>query len=105
MRRHSNPCSIVAQTRPRLCSGIGRAIALRYAQRGARLFIVGLRQSEVDGVVRECASLHPGERNVIGKAANFTNIEEMLEIRHTLKEGKSATSGFSPAFNSQSSPV
>ena len=60
---------------------------MRYAQRGARLFIVGLRQAEVDAVVSECASLHPGDRNVIGKAANFTNVEDMLAVRSTLKEG------------------
>lgn len=69
-----------------LClSGIGRAIALQYAQRGAKVFIVGLRQAEVDKVYSECASLHPGEGNVIARVANFTDVQDMVDIRNTLK--------------------
>ena len=69
-------------------SGIGRAIALQYVKRGARVFVVGLRQEEVDKVSQECASLRPGEGNVLSKAANFTNVEDMVAIRDTLKKCK-----------------
>ena len=73
----------------RSVSGIGRAIALKYAKRGARLFVVGLRQEEVDKVCAECAALQRSSNadNVIGTAGNFTNVEDILAIRERLKTG------------------
>ncbi|KAJ3550010.1 hypothetical protein NM688_g5117 [Phlebia brevispora] len=69
-------------------SGIGRALSLEYVQRGAKVFIVGLRQSQIDSVYAECTRLYPRNGNVIAKAADFTNVEAMLEVRQQLKEGR-----------------
>ena len=63
---------------------------MQYTQRGARVLIVGRRQAEIDNVVKECITLQQTKGDILGKAADFTNVDDMVEIKNLLKEGESS---------------
>lgn len=76
-------------------SGIGREIAHQYAERGARICIVGRRENLLDEVVSECQGIiaarksghgHAGMR-CFGVKADFANVEEMVRVRSFVEEG------------------
>ncbi len=56
--------------------GIGAALALRLAQRGARVALVGLERSELDAVAKECAQ-HSSARAWV---ADVTDRPRMAEV-------------------------
>ncbi|KIY50049.1 NAD(P)-binding protein [Fistulina hepatica ATCC 64428] len=72
-------------------SGIGRAIALKYVARGARVCVVGRAEPQVSVVVNECKSEHAdsplGDYSdvVLGVAADFADAEEMTRLRDVLE--------------------
>jgi NADPH:quinone reductase-like Zn-dependent oxidoreductase len=81
-------------------SGLGRSLACKYAQRGARVCIVGRRQKLLDSVLRECAVLCKGaitvgeeveESRVIAATADFSNVDDMIRVRTLLELGKPST--------------
>jgi hypothetical protein len=82
-------------------SGIGREIAHQYAERGARVCVVGRRQGLLDDVVREC-----GER-CFGVCGDFSDVEDMIRVRDDLESGElryfffvwMVWSGLSPAVH------
>jgi len=62
-------------------SGVGRAIALRYAARGARVCVVGRREQRIPQVKEECGDL------AIGLVADFTSPGDMIRVRERVREG------------------
>ncbi|KAG5649491.1 hypothetical protein H0H81_003486 [Sphagnurus paluster] len=68
-------------------SGIGRSIANLYAERGARVCVVGRRRDKVDEVAAECRSKGtqgPAKR-ILGVYADFAHVEDMVRLRTTLE--------------------
>jgi len=58
-------------------SGIGLASAKRFAREGARVFMMGRRQAELDGAVAEVGA---GARGVRGDVANLTDLDRLYDI-------------------------
>ncbi|KAI0709722.1 hypothetical protein C8Q76DRAFT_769651 [Earliella scabrosa] len=67
--------------------GIGRALALKYACRGARVCIVARREHELAVVAEECltefrrAGLEANENPVLCFTGDFTVVEDMVKLR------------------------
>jgi NAD(P)-dependent dehydrogenase (short-subunit alcohol dehydrogenase family) len=60
-------------------SGIGRAIALRFAREGADLIISGRDQKKIDGVVKEVEALKRRALGIRVDVANFSDAQAMVE--------------------------
>lgn len=58
-------------------SGIGLASAKRFASEGARVFMTGRRQSELDAAV---ASVGHGARGIQGDIANLDDLDRLFEV-------------------------
>lgn len=58
-------------------SGIGRAAAARFAREGARVFMTGRRQSELDAAVAEIGG---DARGVQGDVSNMADLERLYAI-------------------------
>ena len=58
-------------------SGIGLASAKRFAQEGARVFMTGRRQADLDRAVAEVGH---GARGVRGDVANMSDLDRLYEI-------------------------
>ena len=74
-------------------SGIGRSIARQYAERGARVCIVGRRETLVNEVVVECQSVRnmsssDKQENIFGVAADFANVDDMIRTRTIIEASK-----------------
>ena len=67
-------------------SGIGKEIALNYARRGARLCIVARRKEVLASVLQECQT-NGCSASVIAVAADFSNVDDLIDIRNTLERG------------------
>jgi len=69
-------------------SGVGKAIARKYAARGARVCVVGRRQSLLDDVKKECKDVYPTtDSHVLSIPADFTNVDGMTNVRSQLEAG------------------
>lgn len=58
-------------------SGIGLAAAKRFAREGARLFITGRRQTELDAAVREVGGETIGVR---GDVSNLADLDRLYDL-------------------------
>jgi len=58
-------------------SGIGLATAKRFALEGARLFMTGRRQEELDAAVRAVGG---GARGVRGDVSNLAHLDRLYEL-------------------------
>lgn len=72
-------------------SGIGRSIAHIYAQRGARVCVVG-RRAEIDEVEQECRTIQriketPDEKSAFSFKGDIANPEDMITLRDVLALG------------------
>lgn len=78
-------------------SGIGRSVARQYAARGARVCIVGRRSFLLNEVEAECraaqasAGFSPGPSDIFSVTADFTNVDDMVEVRNAIEAGASGT--------------
>ena len=82
-------------------SGIGRSIARQYAERGARVCIVGRREALVNEVVTECRNVcnSKGQEDIIfGVAADFANVDDMVRTRTLVEAGKVQTFSLESIF-------
>jgi NAD(P)-dependent dehydrogenase (short-subunit alcohol dehydrogenase family) len=75
-------------------SGVGRSVAHLYANRGARVCVIGRRADKLDEVVKECREKYlggneiGGQTNVVGVVADFSNVDDMVRVRGKLESGK-----------------
>lgn len=71
-------------------SGVGRATAVAYAKRGARVAIVARRESLLEDVKQECARASgAGEENkFLAVVADFTNEVDVEKVRGALQQGE-----------------
>jgi shikimate 5-dehydrogenase len=79
-------------------SGIGRSIARQYAERGARVCVVGRREALVNEVVAECRkaqsdgsillSEQEEDLNIFGVAADFASVDDMIRTRTIVEASK-----------------
>ena len=75
-------------------SGIGRSMARQYAERGARVCIVGRRETLVNEVVAECQSVRDTlssdkqGNNIFGVTADFANVDDMIRTRTIVEASK-----------------
>ena len=73
-------------------SGIGRAIAHLYAQRGARVCVVGRRGAAIDVVEQECKTIQriketPDDKSAFSFKGDISNPEDMIMLRDVLALG------------------
>jgi NAD(P)-dependent dehydrogenase (short-subunit alcohol dehydrogenase family) len=59
-------------------SGVGYAIAKRYAARGARVCVVARRPDAISALAAECGD------ECIGAVADFTKVDDMVRLREQL---------------------
>lgn len=70
-------------------SGIGRTLAHRYAERGAKICIVARRGAELDMVRSECGAISGAlEDSVLSICADLTRAEDMIAIREKISESE-----------------
>jgi short-subunit dehydrogenase len=71
-------------------SGIGRSIARQYAERGARVCVVGRREALVNEVVTECQNVRNSneQENILGVAADFADVDDMVRTRTIVEASK-----------------
>ncbi len=72
-------------------SGVGEALALEYARRGARLCLVARRRAELERVREACEALYPtGARErheVLVVAMDISSPEDLVKLREVVEEG------------------
>ena len=61
-------------------SGIGLASAKRFAQEGARLFVMGRRQAELDAAVSEIG------RSTVGIRGDVSNLDDLDHLYDVVRE-------------------
>ena len=90
-RKNSNRRAHLSSTEERVLvlgasSGIGRAIALRYAQRGARVCLVGRKRQELTEAETECSGVAGSGDSIVSVLADFTSPEDLVRVRNVLVE-------------------
>jgi len=75
-------------------SGVGRTLAHMYAQRGARVCVVGRRKKEIEEVELECKTIQKikeseEDRNAFSVCADFADPEQMVLLRDVVQAGES----------------
>lgn len=75
-------------------SGVGRTVAHMYAERGARVCVVGRREDKVNAVVEECRGFAgkfavggSTDAKILGISADFAEVDDMLRVRDVLQKG------------------
>lgn len=77
-------------------SGIGRTLAHRYAERGAKVCAVSRRGAELEAVRSECEALaapvsSPGSETTVTICADITHAEDLINVRDILSESESSS--------------
>ena len=77
-------------------TGVGRSLAHIYAQRGARVCVVGRRKKEIEEVELECRTIQRIKesegRNAFSFCADFADPEQMVMLRDVIQAGEFASS-------------
>jgi len=79
-------------------TGIGRAIALQYAARGAKVCITGRRTAELQAVHAECDAAAGADGSVLSVSADFSSTEDMADVRRRVEKGTSRSCATVLAF-------
>lgn len=69
-------------------SGVGRATAISYAKRGARVAVVARRESLLEEVKGECVRAGSAEDRLLAVVADFTSEVDMEKVRDALQQGE-----------------
>lgn len=72
-------------------SGVGRTLAVQYAQRGAHVCVVARSEKTLAAVQQECNSI-AGNQNTIAAVADFSSASQMVALRNRLESGKPSLS-------------
>lgn len=77
-------------------SGIGRTLAHRYAERGAKVCAVARRGAELEVVRSECEALaapisSSGYEPVVTICADVTHVEDLITVREIIGESESSS--------------
>ena len=67
-------------------SGVGRTLAVRYAQRGAHVCVVGRSRDALIEVQDECDAAS-GSETTIAVEADFSDADDMVALRERLERG------------------
>ncbi|KAH8992166.1 hypothetical protein EDB83DRAFT_2277190 [Lactarius deliciosus] len=67
-------------------SGIGHVLALKYAERGAKVCVVARRGAELEQVRSECEVVARVPDAVFGVCADFTDAEALIIVRNKIEE-------------------
>lgn len=67
-------------------SGVGRAIALKYAKRGAQVAVMGRRKQLLDKVRQECQAAGSGK--ALAVVGDFSEVDAVLNARKLAEKGK-----------------
>jgi len=68
-------------------TGIGRAIALQYAARGAKVCITGRRVAELQAVHAECDAAAGASGSVLSVSVDFSSMGDMADVRRRIEKG------------------
>ena len=80
-------------------TGIGRAIALQYAARGAKVCIIGRRVAELQAVHAECDAAAGAGGSVLSVNADFSSTRDMADVRRCIEKGTSPPCAAVLVFN------
>lgn len=72
-------------------SGVGKELAVQYANRGAKVCLVGRGEVQLQDVVNLCLKASqalPAGQPVISLAADFTNPEDLIRVRDAIQKGE-----------------
>jgi len=77
-------------------SGIGRTLAHRYAERGAKVCVVARRDAELEVVRSECEALaapvsSSRSEHVVTICADVTRAEDLITMREIIRESESSS--------------
>lgn len=82
-------------------SGIGRSVARQYAARGARVCIVGRRESMLQEVEAECRAARraagfpaSSPADIFSVAADFASPDDMVRVRKAVEDGECVSLSF-----------
>ena len=67
-------------------SGVGRALAVQYAHRGAHVCVVGRSRDALIEVQDECDAAS-GSETTIAVEADFSNADDMVALRERIERG------------------
>ena len=76
--------------------GIGRVLALKYAERGAKVCVVARRSAELELVKSECEVVARIPNAVFSVRADFTDAEALITVRTKIEESEFCCSISSP---------
>lgn len=69
-------------------SGIGRAVALQYAKRGAKVAIMGRRNAQLEAVKKECdVARGISEAKTLAVVGDFTDVDAILKAKSSVEKG------------------
>jgi len=67
-------------------TGIGRTLAHRYAERGAKVCVVARKSAELKVVRSECEVRAPAPDSVLNICADITRAEDLITIREAISD-------------------
>jgi hypothetical protein len=79
-------------------SGIGRVLALKYAERDAKVCVVARRDAELELVRSECELVARSPDAVFSVLADFTDAEALITVRNKIEESEHCRPVSGPAL-------
>lgn len=93
-KKLSSRPQIVSPSRERVLilgasSGVGRMLALKYAERGAKICVVARRYAELELVRSECELVVRSPDAVFSVLADFADAEALITVRNKIEDSES----------------